>query len=489
MATVVLVLLFLCVSARIVIAIDANTTLNNTHDAPIKQGWTASPDGRGTLDILWSCILTMFLCSWSILCLNVPGAKESKTGILWRKLSLTCLGILCPELIFQNSFSQWLSARQSVRDFNSANFKERPAKGKWTMKEAFFADMGGFILHTRDQLPFPLDSKQLHYLVSKQYVKLPILERRAIEDKDKVDGLLRAITLCQILWFTVSVIGRWAQKLVVTTAELTTVSFVFCSIGTAFFWWHKPADMTTAEIIETNISINDILEAEGRNPGDWRRNPLEFVNRREWWWSKCWTNFTNILRKMHLSFGSETIPNDRIADSFPKEMPNKTIAVCMILSATYFAILFVAWNNSFPTRVEQLLWRAACITLMISLVILTTYTQLAWIGPIIEQRLRSHFARYKFPIKRLKNHSDRQGPNIHRHEKLNKMLDRVRNNSPDKDPLLYIPLKVILPMYIIGFFYCHARAYLLIADVIELRSLPTSAYATVNWGNYWPHIG
>ena len=57
----------------------------------------------------------------------------------------------------------------------------------------------------------------------------------------------------------------------------------------------------------------------------------------------------------------------------------------------------------------------------------------------------------------------------------------VRNNSVSKDPALGVPLKAILPIYIVALFYCHARTYIFIADIIELRALPGSAYATVKW--------
>jgi len=509
----------LIISTQSVIALDSNTTVSgksNTQNANLKQGWTSQPDGRGTLDILWSCGITMFLCSWSMLCMNMPGPKESRMQILWRKSSLTALGILCPELIFEIAFSQWLSARQSIQDFNSSGFGNRPAKDRWykfklignqstegtsignscaeerwTMKEAFFADMGGFILHTRDQLPFPIDAKQLHYLVSRRYLKLPILDHRVIEDKNKVDGLLRTITLCQITWFVISVIGRWAQQLVVTTAELTTVSFILCSLGTAFCWWHKPADAVLAEVLESDISINDILQAEGQTSDGWKSTPLDFVSRNEWWWSRCWANFVNILRNMRLTFGSDVKPIDRIADSLQKEISKKSLYICMTLTSGYFSVLFVGWNYSFPTRTEQLLWRGACVTMMATLFILTIFAGLGGTYPALWQRFRQYSTSKISRIKCQESGFRPENSTRSRHmgKRLNGVLDCVRNNSVGKDPLLYVPLKIIIPMYLVGVFYCHARTYILIADIIELRSLPASAYATVNWQGFLPHLG
>ena len=519
MSTLLALSLSLILSIRRVVALDPSTTIsgeNGTHNLNPKQGWTAQPDGRGTLDIIWSCVITMFLCSWSVLCMNMPGPKESRIQILWRKLSLTALGVLCPELIFELALGQWFSARQSIIDFNASGFggasakdkwyesirikkmyakgthtAQNHAQGRWTMKDAYFTDMGGFILHTRDQLPFPIDAKQLHYLVSRWHLPLPVLNHRVIEDKNKVDGLLRFITLCQITWFVINIIGRWAQHLVVTTFELTTVSFILCSLGTTFCWWHKPADAIVALVIESDLSINDILQAEGQTFDAWNHTPLDFVSRREWWWSKCWSNFVNILTHMHLSFGSDTKPIDRIADSLQKELPIRPLFLYMTLAAGYLSVLFVGWNYSFPTRTEQILWRAASATMLVGLCALVIIHLLTGTNSKLLRAFRNRSARKLFRTNCLESGRQPEKPTMssRMRKRLNSVFDSVRNNSVEKDPLLYIPLKIILPIYVVAVFYCHARTYILIADIIELRSLPASAYATVDWQKFWPHLG
>jgi hypothetical protein len=69
----------------------------------------------------------------------------------------------------------------------------------WTMTHAFFADMGGFILQTPDWKPFPLDAEQLYYMVSQGYLKYPEVDKEAIDDKDKADGVARYATEILIL--------------------------------------------------------------------------------------------------------------------------------------------------------------------------------------------------------------------------------------------------------------------------------------------------
>jgi len=47
---------------------------------------------------------------------------------------------------------------------------------------------------------------------------------------------------------------------------------------------------------------------------------------------------------------------------------------------------------------------------------------------------------------------------------------------------------VRIGVYILAAFYCIFRLYLIIEPFVSLRSLPTGAYDTVQWTNYFPHI-
>lgn len=51
--------------------------------------------------------------------------------------------------------------------------------------------MGGFQLQSPGFPTFPVDAKQLHYLVSNRYLEYPKLEPAVIEEKNHVDGLAR----------------------------------------------------------------------------------------------------------------------------------------------------------------------------------------------------------------------------------------------------------------------------------------------------------
>src|SRR5438045_6721095 len=71
--------------------------LGNLH-APV-TGWVSGPNSRGSLDILWGSFFTIFLCTWTAVCLNIPHPKDSQFRVLRRKAKWMFWAIVGPELI------------------------------------------------------------------------------------------------------------------------------------------------------------------------------------------------------------------------------------------------------------------------------------------------------------------------------------------------------------------------------------------------------
>ena len=456
--------------------------MNTNQESPSKVGWTDQPNGRGTLDIIWTSIFTMFLCSWSVLYLNVSGPCDSTVDIFVRKLWNTLLCLLGPEFSMLTALGQWQSASESVIEFQNSGYQG------WTIVHAFFADMGGFILHSPDYKPFPVNAKQVHYLVCRDYINFPSIDKRSIIDKNKSDGFLRILTLCQALWFIVNITGRASQNLAITGLELTTAAFVVCTIVTCFCWSHKPADLTVSEIIHTKTSISIILHHAGHNVHkNYRETPLDFISRKEWHWSLYWSNWLNICRHMGFKFVQVIKPVDRFANTNTTELKGWRLALFYATNLVYTGIFIFGWNFDFPTEIEQTLWRVASITMFSTNLWYFLITKYVFtVHPALRRRYGNHLS-----------YSEDSNNNIERRrwvicDRLSQIAEAVaatiRNNSIDKDPELTVPLKAIVPMYLLGFVYCVARSYIFIADAIELRYLPISAYKSVEWSSVLPHL-
>ena len=69
-------------------------------------------DQRTLWDILWSCLATIFACSWVSVHPNIPSPNESSRRIFLRRLELMFWAVFGPEMIITWAVRQWLGARR-----------------------------------------------------------------------------------------------------------------------------------------------------------------------------------------------------------------------------------------------------------------------------------------------------------------------------------------------------------------------------------------
>ncbi|KAH6838396.1 hypothetical protein B0I37DRAFT_440096 [Chaetomium sp. MPI-CAGE-AT-0009] len=119
-----------------------------------EAGIVASPDMRGTLDILWSCLAVVILCTWVVLHENVPAEGDTDSDWFWGRLFLeaylaaqkTCsflFALFAPEL-FTGKAMMSLYFAHHVQDIMRKTVKEDEVN--WTISHAFLANMGGFAI-------------------------------------------------------------------------------------------------------------------------------------------------------------------------------------------------------------------------------------------------------------------------------------------------------------------------------------------------------
>ncbi|KAJ5123494.1 hypothetical protein N7448_009591 [Penicillium atrosanguineum] len=395
-------------------------------------GWVAEPDGRGTWAILSTCSLTIVLCCWSSVYPNIPSRSDGafKRGL--GKINLFLIGLLGPEFLLVIALGQWSSARTSFK-------------------------------------LFPIDAEQLFHLVKAGYVPYPDLDMEDIKDKSKLDGLARMIASLQAAWFLINCIIRAAQHLFLTTLEITTLSFIIIFFFTSFCWRHKPQDISRSMILHTNTPIATIRsECRPRPEKEWHQTPLDFLSRNEWLCSRLWRYYVQILQYLHIPIFARPItkPYDRIpSDNFLRldRIADSIFAPCMLLFACMFMF---AWNFEFPTPTERLLWRIAAVY---QVLFGSVGALICWYADVFI--LPKHVESVEKPPNKL----------FHR------LAWKLRNIHPDRDPDLAVPLKVLLPNVLLSFLYCSSRVFILVEDLIGLRSLPESAFQTVSWSKYIPH--
>ena len=183
---------------------------NGTEGIIYAEGWVEEPSERGTLNINWSCFLTIFVAFWTVLNLNLPSPEERSWQIKLRRAKWMVVAVVVPEFLTEEAFAQRVAARKSVRVMTSLGYK-------WTMQHAFFLNMGGIWLKLRESSPFPINAAQLSYLVAEGHMQLPSISKKEIEDKSKADNFAKVLARGQILWLVLQCIGRAIQHLPITT--------------------------------------------------------------------------------------------------------------------------------------------------------------------------------------------------------------------------------------------------------------------------------
>jgi hypothetical protein len=115
-----------------------------------------SPNVRGTLDILWSCLSVLLLCTWSIQHLAIPYQCRPRSmrqrinkflvelGIKLRWMLVT---LIAPELLCGVAAEEWLTACKAAKFIGE---RAKDEEMDWTSSHGFFAQMGGFRLRFRN---------------------------------------------------------------------------------------------------------------------------------------------------------------------------------------------------------------------------------------------------------------------------------------------------------------------------------------------------
>ncbi|KAI1192934.1 hypothetical protein F5X97DRAFT_315863 [Nemania serpens] len=103
-------------------------------------GWQASPTERGTLTLVYSCVITIFTCTWTVLHLNVPGLDDELWEIAIRKAKWMAINILIPEFIFAKAVCDLRLALNDLREFDDnlkREYEDNPGLA-WTEKHENF---------------------------------------------------------------------------------------------------------------------------------------------------------------------------------------------------------------------------------------------------------------------------------------------------------------------------------------------------------------
>ncbi|KIM24425.1 hypothetical protein M408DRAFT_76018 [Serendipita vermifera MAFF 305830] len=433
--------------------------------APIELRDVVSCDGQNSqrtlAGIVWSCLSTIFLCTWVAVHPNVHFRPEKQHQrwfekwlwdplheLLTYKLPLFLWALLVPEYILS-----W-----AVRQYVQAGVISKQVPG-WTRTHGHFMIMGGFHLFRLPvdtaSIPLSLKSSKPSSIVIPtgdhsrenddpvcplKYEDVPVDILKIIaptetelKDKGKSDALTKIIVLVQTVWFVVQCIARGSQRLPLTELEVVTLAYATLNFFIYVFWWDKPQNVECP--IRVYKTATEMHGESGEMADKWEEN---------WaWLGKIFfytvggqDSFVTISEKQsipmfwsgrlsdHLLFGAGLGPS--------------------ILGSAFGAIHCVAWSSEFPSRPELILWRISCIAMI------TVPFTVAILCAMMAMGLR-------------------EGNDL---------------NNLEVAILIICFFLIILSAWL----YIASRIATLVIAFTTLRSLPPAAFTTVNWTTFIPHI-
>jgi hypothetical protein len=218
------------------IPLSASLALRNQ---PQVVGFVQDPNGRGTFGLIISCVLTLILCVWSALHLNIPTPHEPFFRAIWRSICWILAGIYAPELVVFTAWRQWSSAKLLSGIVEQSRPKDSlSGRFKWTRTHSFFACAGGFAFEIPNTTPrrtplfLPRSCPKRLTLTARGVAvlakcgHLPDVREEDIEDKSKASTLAKSLVVAQALWMLLQVLSRLIAQLPVTLLEVNTVAHV-----------------------------------------------------------------------------------------------------------------------------------------------------------------------------------------------------------------------------------------------------------------------
>ncbi|KAF2873012.1 hypothetical protein BDV95DRAFT_568538 [Massariosphaeria phaeospora] len=510
--------------------------------------WQPEPTFRGTFSILSSCLITMTLCVWTAVHLNIP--EQPETGLFTRqtrrKITWLFVGLFAPELIAWTAWEQRREAghihtamRRRLRQGPEPNFfarcfrssrltgllwKEKRKYGKsfynrheWTMTHSHYVAMGGFAID--------VEGNQLRYLASKRHKQftvtsggfqwlaewgldsVPNLSEAYILDKSKASGLAKTLVCLQASWFCLQCTVRLNQKLTISLLELNTFAHALCTLIIYILWWNKPLDIEAPNFLTSKATSAYLLVLSMRDDNfSWKSQKAEPLYRKlvvdQYGTSSSirdhdipqlnFPGFTQ-FRDRERFHGHTLYTETRVRK--PNTTPQKD-GRYVYLSGEEVACLEVAFEGKARRKIED--WHGCSLAIrsrdwpILKAKKNSTYLSFLFAGlcdflskKVFKEAWREK-NRFQTGVLRFCKVS---GPFIHC-----LLPERLRWDLAINDVQYKFGRDMRKGSYyagidILGLFYIFCRVFLVVECFLSMAHLPDSVYQVPRWSQYFPHIG
>ncbi|KAI1144977.1 hypothetical protein F4825DRAFT_467708 [Nemania diffusa] len=461
-------------------AAGGNKTTLRTQLAP---SWSTTSPVRSTANLLWTSVVTLFLCLYTVIHVNIPPPGESRWKVYRRKGLWALAAMIAPEYALWTAYEQLDAANQLQHELEDRTY-------------CFYAMMGGFVVDVsaiHDEFRY-LTIMPAGLAILAKHGHFIALSEKSIRDKSKADVLAKTLVCIQVAWLIIQSIERALNGLPIALLEIHVLAHVACALLLYGIWFEKPLDINDATLIDSSKFSDEIaimlvkspcnreqrqFARSIRRPDDEMALNLSLKSRVRW---------EKARRARETPFGADIY--DVVHGSEPRRYlspyatdapllnlftPREVVAISptlcrgfiryvlivvgiISLSAAYAGIHLAAWRYHFPTKAEMWLWRVSSLLI-------------ASIAPVAFILILS-FAVTSYLIQGYLSLLE-SNPGA---ESFDKYFNYV--NEFFGTLLFYFPSAI----------YFSSRLFLFIEAFISVRQMPIGVFVTVQWSDYIPHI-
>ena len=403
------------------------TTIVARNDT-ILHGWHSESHERGTWSILWGCLATIFICTWSVLHLKVPRRSASDLERFRRKVVGTLVAIIAPEFFLSVAVQETLQSLIFKRTMNR-NVDRQQGREAWSLTHVRFLINGGFAKRSGSDDVWEPSAEEVF-----NFPQEPPISKKELKSRSATDWIANTLAMFQISWFGAQLLVRRIEHLHITAMEILTLAFIVCSLFTFGFCWPQPQNVAypvallplekTAPERPDNTSPKAPLNTTSEDSP-----ATEVISHRE----EDEPNETARPLEHSPPDGSGALDESdkfqRRALELAMDRGGRIGLVLLAFAGGVFgAVHCLAWNSTFPTPKERLAWRVCSVA--------TTALPIVGVTAYLPDWFADSFVKY-----------------------------------------------VSLTLYII------ARLTLIALALASLRAVPADVFQTTDWNNIIPHVG
>ncbi|TFK62271.1 hypothetical protein BDN72DRAFT_964657 [Pluteus cervinus] len=424
---------------------------------PDCSGTGANIRNLGTVAL--SCLITIGVCVYQAIHPDVPDPNVDSPRRKWsQRVWGAVVAVVAPEVMMLWAIKQRFGAGTLAKRVN-----EVVPSLRWERTQGHFAQMGGFASKDDRKMLLPETLIQLLEDGRLDIEELQSITKEDMRDKSRANWLSKALVALQTIWLLCECIARLQQKLPLLELELVSLGLAILNVFICILWWSKPLSVDRPIFLHVRSLSNTTTPSgpalDRTSSSNRSQATSESIKHESSPLDGTFATFKPMIdifgqnsRAPEVAHGhTNSLSSGPGFSVFPIPARNSILPlleVSSLIALIFAGVPFLFWDSTFPTRVELILWRIACIVIAVP----PTFILLVTLSFRIYEGMSSRTSSYH----------------------------GVRSFK-------FVSLCNTL-VSISGSFYVFGRPLILVLSLIALRQVPPSALTNVPWTAYIPHL-